>query len=68
MQQAMAWESLTNALMMVTPQSVAEVIYVACLDPFPRYRYLVATPLMHFLFALLKFLPTCLADRLSLNL
>ena len=68
MQQAMRWEGLTNALMMVTPQSVAEVIYVASLDPFPCSRYLIATPLMHFLFALLKFLPTRLADYLSLNL
>jgi hypothetical protein len=68
MQQVLKNESLLNFLMMVSPQCVARSIYVAAVDPFPSYRYVVATPLMHVLSFLLRFLPTCLADRLALNL
>lgn len=68
MQRVLQNESLLNLLMMVTPQSVAKYIYVASIDPYPQYRYVVATPVMHILAALLRFLPTYLADRLSLNL
>jgi hypothetical protein len=68
MQQVLKNEALLHYLMMVSPLCVAKYIYVASVDPFPRYRYVVATPLMHLLSLLLRVLPTFLADRLALNL
>ena len=68
MQRVLKNESLLNYLMMVSPETVADYIYAASIDKSPPYRYVVATLLMHFLFFLLKFLPTFLADRLSLYL
>lgn len=68
MQMVLKNEALLNYLMMVSPETVANYIYVAAIDRNPPYRYIVATPLMHFLSFLLRNLPTYLADRLSLNL
>ena len=68
MQQVLKNENLLNQLMMVQPRTVAECIYVAAIDASPPTRYVIATPLMHLLSVLLRFLPTYFADRLSLNL
>jgi hypothetical protein len=68
MQQVLKNEFLLNKLMMVLPLDVAKNIYAAAIDSSPPYRYVIATPLMHFLSFLLRYLPTYLADRLSLNL
>lgn len=68
MQMVLKNETLLNFLMMVSPQLVANYIYIASIDTNPPYRYIIATPLMHVLSFLLRYLPTFLADRLSLHL
>jgi len=49
---------------MVTPQQVAESIYAAAADPNPPAKDYIMTPAFGLIFNLLRYLPTCLADRL----